>query len=47
MPRKKPKLTELPDKEVIKKLFPKEVIDMADKVAHERDNKGESSRKSS
>ncbi len=47
MPRKPKKITELPDKEAIKKLFPKEVIEMADKVAHERDDKGESTRKTS
>jgi hypothetical protein len=47
MPRRKPKITELPDKEAIKKLFPKEVIEMADKVAHEKDNKPGDLRKSS
>jgi hypothetical protein len=47
MPRRKPKITELPDKEAIKKLFPKEVIEMADKVAHEKDPKPDDSRKSS
>ena len=47
MPRRKPKITELPDKEAIKKLLPKEVIEMAKKVAHEKDDKPHSSRKSS
>jgi hypothetical protein len=46
MPRKKRKITELPDKEAIKKLFPKEVIEMAEKVAHEKDDKPNTSRKS-
>ena len=37
MPRKKKKLTELPDKEVIRKLFPKKVVDEIERVAHEKD----------
>ena len=37
MPRKKVRTTELPDKEVIKRLFPKKVIEEADRVAHEKD----------
>lgn len=37
MPRRKKKLTEMPDKEAIKKLFPKKVVDYAETVAHERD----------
>lgn len=38
MPRKKKKVTELPDKEAIKKLFPKKVVEYAEKVAHEKDS---------
>ena len=41
MPRKKKKATELPDKEAIRKLFPKKVVDEAERVAHERDDKGD------
>ena len=37
MPRKKKSLTELPTEKAIKKLFPKKVIDMAKKVAHEKE----------
>ncbi len=37
MPRPKKKVTELPDKEAIKKLFPKKVVEYAEKVAHEKD----------
>ena len=37
MPKKKP-ITELPTEQVIKKLFPKKVIDYARKVAHEKDS---------
>jgi hypothetical protein len=47
MPRRKPKITELPDNDAIKKLFPKEVIEMAKKIAHEKDDKLDDSRKSS
>ena len=39
MPRKKQKLTELPDEKAIKKLFPKKVVDKAKEVAHEKDSK--------
>ena len=39
MPKKKKKLTELPDEVAIKKLFPKKVVDKAKEVAHEKDNK--------
>ena len=38
MLRKKKKLTDLKDSDVIKKLLPKELIEKAKKVAHERDN---------
>lgn len=37
MPRKKRKVTEMTDKEAIRKLFPKKVVDEADRVAHEKD----------
>ena len=40
MPKKKKKVTELPDKEAIVKLFPKKVVEEAERVAHERDDKG-------
>ena len=39
MPRKKKKLTELPDEEAIKKLFPKKVVDKMKEIAHEKDDK--------
>ena len=39
MPRKKIKLTEQPDEKVIKKLFPKKIVDRMKKVAHEKDEK--------
>ena len=38
MPRKKRKLTELPDKEVIRRLFPKKVVEEVERVAHLKDN---------
>ena len=41
MPKKKVRVTELPDKEAIRKLFPKEVIEIAEKVAHEKDSPDE------
>ena len=37
MPRKKKKLSELPDEKLIKKLFPKKVVDKMKKIAHEKD----------
>ena len=37
MPKKKQKLTELPDEKVIEKLFHKKVRDELKKVAHEKD----------
>lgn len=37
MSRKKKPVTELPTEEAIKKLFPKKVIDMAKKVAQEKE----------
>ena len=46
MPRKAKKITELPDKEAIKKLLPKEAIELAETVAHERDDKPDTSHKS-
>ena len=39
MPRKKQKLTDLPDEKLIKKLFPKKVVDKLKEVAHEKDSK--------
>jgi hypothetical protein len=39
MPRKKKKLTELPDEKVIGKLFHKKVRDKLKEVAHEKDKK--------
>ena len=36
MPPKKPKVTELPDKEAIRKLFPQKVVEEAERVAHEK-----------
>jgi len=39
LPKKKQKLIDKPDEEVIKKLFPKKVIDKAKEVAHEKDSK--------
>ena len=47
MPRKAKKVTELPDKEAIKKLFPKKVIEVAETVAHEKDDKPDTPRKTS
>jgi len=38
LPKKKQKLTDKPDEEVIKKLFPKKVVDKAKEVAHEKDS---------
>jgi len=37
MPRKKQKLSELPDEKLIKKLFPKKVVDKMKEIAHEKD----------
>ena len=37
MAEKRPKITETPDKEAIRKLFPKKVVEEAEKVAHEKD----------
>jgi hypothetical protein len=39
MPRKKKKLTELPDEKLIRKLFPKKVVDKMKEIAHEKDKK--------
>ena len=39
MPRKKKKLTELPDGKIIGKLFHKKVRDKLKEVAHEKDKK--------
>uniref|UniRef100_A0A6M3JJN2 Uncharacterized protein n=1 Tax=viral metagenome TaxID=1070528 RepID=A0A6M3JJN2_9ZZZZ len=37
MPRKKQKLTELPDEKLIRKLFPKKVVDKMKEIAREKD----------
>jgi len=39
MPKKKIKITEMPDEKAIKRLFPKKVVDKAKEVAHEKDSK--------
>ncbi len=39
MPRKKIKITEMPDDKAIKKLFPKKVVEKLKEVAHEKDSK--------
>ena len=39
MPRKKKKLTELPDEKLIRQLFPKKVVDRMKEIAHEKDDK--------
>ncbi len=39
MPRRKIKITEMPDDKAIRKLFPKKVVEKAKEVAHENDNK--------
>ncbi len=36
----RPKPTQLPDKDAIRKLFPKRVVEEADRVAHEHDDDG-------
>ena len=41
MPRKKQKLSELPDEKLIKKLFPKKVVDKMKEIAHEKDKKND------
>ena len=46
MPKRKTKLTELPDEKVIPKLFHKKVRDKLKEVAHEKDKKeGDNERK--
>lgn len=47
MPKRKP-VTDLPDKDAIRKLFPKRVVQEADRVAHEHndDKKGKSHKES-
>jgi len=42
MPRKKKKLTELPDEKVIEELFHKKVVDKLREVAHGKDHKSAS-----
>ena len=39
--KRKPEVTELPDKEAIRRLFPEEVVQEAERVAHERDDPDE------
>ena len=39
MPRKKKMLSEYPDEKLIRKLFPKRVVDKMKEIAHEKDNK--------
>ena len=39
MPKKKIKITEMPDEKAIKKLFPKKVVAKAKEIAHEKDSK--------
>ncbi len=39
MPREKKKLHELPDEKLIRKLFPKKVVDKMKEIAHEKDKK--------
>ncbi len=42
MPKRKKKLTELPDEKVIGKLFHKKAVDKLKEVAHEKDHKSAS-----
>ena len=37
MPKRKKKLTELPDEKLMRKLFPKKVVDKMKEIAHEKD----------
>jgi len=39
LPKKKQKLIELTDEKLIRKLFPKKVVEKAKEVAHEKDSK--------
>ena len=39
MHKKKPKLNDKPTEHVIKKLFPKKVVEHAKKIAHEKEKK--------
>ena len=39
MPKKKIKITEMPDEKAIRKLFPKKVVDKMKEIAHEKDDK--------
>ncbi|MBI2172144.1 MAG: hypothetical protein HYU30_09050 [Chloroflexi bacterium] len=45
MPTKK-KVTELPDEQAIRKLFPKKVVEKLKEVAHEKDDKPEKQKES-
>jgi hypothetical protein len=42
MPKRKKKLIEQPDEKLIKKLFPKKVVDKLREVAHGKDRKSAS-----
>jgi hypothetical protein len=39
MPKKKQRLRDKPTEEVIRKLFPKKVVDKMKEIAHEKDKK--------
>ena len=41
MPRKKKKLSEYPDEQLIRKLFPKKVVEKMKEIAHEKEGKNE------
>ena len=41
MPRKKQKLIDMTDEKVMKKLFPKKVVDKMKEIAHEKDKKND------
>lgn len=41
MPKRKKKLSELPDEQAIRKLFPKKVVDKMKEIAHEKDDKND------
>ena len=45
MPKKKVPITELPDKEAIRKLFPPKVVKELDRIIQENDSKPDKSRK--
>jgi hypothetical protein len=45
VPRKKKRVTEMPDSEAIRKLFPKKVVDQVERIAHEKDKPEKPSKK--